>query len=277
MSCELETIQDNLCSSGIGKLNSPIQLRQTIAQLLCNLVSYPPHSAILTGDGVTDYFITAVVTTSGFFAVEDGDGNITTYASGEAGDFPAANDQLTIWSCTSLADSSPAGDVVQLEVQESGLTALDISDLTSLQVLNCSTNQITVLDLSGLPELTDISCGTNQIASLNIASALGLQNLSCGSNLLTSLNVSGLSVLEYLDCGNNQLTVLNVTGLSSLLFLFLSTNNLNSAQVDATLVQMDGNGLSNGQMEINDNAVPGAVGLAAKAALILRGWTVTTD
>lgn len=277
MSCELETIQDNLCSSGIGKLNSPIQLRQTIAQLLCNLVSYPPHSAILTGDGVTDYFISFVITTSGFFAVEDGDGNITTYVSGAAGDFPAANDQLTIWSCTSLADSSAAGDVVQLLVQESGLTALDVSDLTALQVLNCSTNQLAVLDLSGLLELTDVNCAGNQIASLNIASALGLQNLSCTTNLLTSLDVSGLSALEYLACDNNQLAVLNVAGLSSLLFLFLSTNNLNSVQVDATLVQMDANGLSNGQMEINDNAVPGAVGLAAKAALILRGWSVITD
>ncbi len=37
MACSLATTQTNACTSGIGKLTSPVQLLQIIAQLACEI------------------------------------------------------------------------------------------------------------------------------------------------------------------------------------------------------------------------------------------------
>jgi len=39
MACDLETIQTALCASDIGKITSPIQLWQVIAQLSCEIAA----------------------------------------------------------------------------------------------------------------------------------------------------------------------------------------------------------------------------------------------
>lgn len=53
---------------------------------------------------------------------------------------------------------------------------------------------------------------------------------------------------------------------------------LTQAMVDAALVDTDVSGASNGTLNLGGtNAAPSAVGLAAKANLIARGWTVTTN
>jgi len=39
MACDLVTTQTNACTSGIGKLNNPVQLLQLIAQLSCEIAA----------------------------------------------------------------------------------------------------------------------------------------------------------------------------------------------------------------------------------------------
>lgn len=38
MACDLETIQEEACASGLGKLQNAVPLLQAIAQLLCDIV-----------------------------------------------------------------------------------------------------------------------------------------------------------------------------------------------------------------------------------------------
>ena len=57
------------------------------------------------------------------------------------------------------------------------------------------------------------------------------------------------------------------------------SSTLDQNSVDNILISIESNGTSNGTLGINGgvSAAPSAVGLAAKDALISRGWTVTTN
>jgi hypothetical protein len=63
-------------------------------------------------------------------------------------------------------------------------------------------------------------------------------------------------------------------------FIFAWRNcALDQTSVDNILVSLDTAGQSNGTLGINGgtSAAPSATGLAAKASLIIKGWTVTTN
>jgi len=326
MACNLETKLDSLCASGIGRLTDKTKLLQIIAQTWCDAVLNPTPPPVsdftitLTGDGVTDYAINSVESSSGFVAIQNADNSVTTYASPVSGETrPAANATIRIWACVSLVDETKVDALTNLNVSYSALTAISFGDCSALQNLDCSYNQLTSLDVTGVATLQYLDCYSNQLTSLNVTGLTALRNLDCYSNQLTSLNVTGLTALQYLFCYSNQLTSLNVTGLTALQALvcysnqltslnvtgltalqtlvcysnqltslnvtgltalqnlYCYSNLLNSTNVDSTLVEMDANGVSNGGMDISSNAAPGPTGLTAKANLISRGWSVTTD
>jgi hypothetical protein len=54
---------------------------------------------------------------------------------------------------------------------------------------------------------------------------------------------------------------------------------LDQTSVDNILVSLDTAGRNNGTADFNGgtSSAPGALGVAAKASLISRGWTVTTN
>jgi len=88
---------------------------------------------------------------------------------------------------------------------------------------------------------------------------------------ITSLNVSGLANLQALNlvnAGKNTLTVLNASGCALAL-----------ESVDNILATFVANGLSSGTLNLSGgtNAIPDAAGLANKAILVGRGWTVTVN
>jgi len=60
MACDLETILAAACESGIGKVNNPVQLKQIIAQLLCEFVESGGGGtcAALSGDAPPDGVVT---------------------------------------------------------------------------------------------------------------------------------------------------------------------------------------------------------------------------
>lgn len=82
-------------------------------------------------------------------------------------------------------------------------------------------------------------------------------------------------LLNTVDCSHNSLTAIPTP--PALATLDGQSNDLDSAAVDAVLVGLDGNGLSDGFVDLTSNAAPGAAGLAAKASLEGRGWTVNVD
>lgn len=91
------------------------------------------------------------------------------------------------------------------------------------------------------------------------------------------LDVTLLTSLQVLTCSDNQINDLNVAGIPSLAQVYASSNSLGETEVDAVLVQLNASGAIGGVCEIQNNAAPGAAGAAAAAALILKGWSITTD
>ena len=112
---------------------------------------------------------------------------------------------------------------------------------------------------------------------VTISNAVALAYLDCYNNALTALDVSGCTALAYLDCYNNALTALDVSGCTALAHLDCYNNALGSAAVDAVLVALAAMAAAGGACDQRDNAAPTATGLAAKAVLEGRGWTVNVD
>jgi len=105
--------------------------------------------------------------------------------------------------------------------------------------------------------------------------AEGWDNINVPQNAIATLPALPSTLIQF-DLTDNLLSSFP-TAPVALIALYLNNNNLDSAAVDAVLVNLDANGAINGFVTMTGNAAPGAAGLAAKAALIVKGWTVTTD
>lgn len=127
--------------------------------------------------------------------------------------------------------------------------------------------------LSSFPPL-DVSSGTNFLCTWQYCSGLTsfpLLNVSSGGNFQCA----------WQDCTS-------LTTFPAGMFDTCAATNFNSAwygcaltqtSVDNILVSLDTAGQSNGIVNLDGgtSSAPGAPGLAAKAALIVKGWTVTTN
>ncbi len=67
------------------------------------------------------------------------------------------------------------------------LTALDISQTTTLRGLDCWDNQLKTLDVSNNTQMTSLECSYNQLAVLDVSQNTKLSDLNCSYNQLTSI------------------------------------------------------------------------------------------
>lgn len=119
-------------------------------------------------------------------------------------------------------DTSAAPDGQILTSAANAVTGtLDVSDLniqdltgieafTSIDELDCSSNQIDSLDISILHNLKQLDCSLSSLLSLKLGIGNNLESLVCYANFLTELDLMGQSNLEYLDCRNNLLHELDL-------------------------------------------------------------------
>ena len=133
-----------------------------------------------------------------------------------------------------------------------------------------------LVDLSNCPALAHFTCG-GTFASLDLSGATVLNDCNIGFvSTLTTVNVSNCAALTTLDLSGQVSSVvsLNVSGCTSLTTVSGSPIGLPEAMVDSVLDQLDVNGASNGTVNLENSAPPGAAGLLSKAALEAKGWTV---
>lgn len=140
--------------------------------------------------------------------------------------------------------------------ENSSLKALDVSNNTALEELNCSSCEITNLDISknvalkiltcfrcnlkkldvsNNPLLTSLKCDENPLTSLDLSHNSEIIELSCSgfanwketdTNRIRVLNLKGCTKLQKLICYNQLLASLNLSDCVSLTELDLSTNVL---------------------------------------------------
>lgn len=150
---------------------------------------------------------------------------------------------------TSLEGISYFVNLRRLDVYNSQLSELDLTQNINLEYLYCQENQLTILNVSGLSNLIEVDCSTNQISILDIQNSITMKVLMCQDNLIEELNTTNLFQLEYLDCRLNQITNLDLSNSNTLNYLDCGNNqlsNLNIAGLENLVsVSCSGNLLTN--------------------------------
>lgn len=181
--------------------------------------------------------------------------------------------QLNISENTALNNS--AIDIEQstaidnLNVHTTGITSFAL-DFPALDTLNCADcPSLTAVDISGVPLLESID--------LSDSFALVNCDLSDAAELVT-VNMDGSTLLQSLvidDCPSlGSLSIFNCPAINN---ISADNGNLSSGLIDGLLAALAAGAVSNGAASFTGNAIPGAPGLAAKATLEGRGWTVAVD
>jgi len=177
------------------------------------------------------------------------------------------------------------------------MTSFTATSLTTIQTSMVTT--FTVLTNLNLPALTTITNGAFQptaplctSVTVTSLSVIGT-NITCSFAILTSLSFPALTFVGYSSGGTIAITAPNMTTFSlgsGLLYVggnvTLTGMKLNQASVDGILVRLaalDGTGGTTAYSGLTVNlsggtsATPSATGLVAKATLVARGCTVTTN
>jgi len=201
----------------------------------------------------------------------------------------------------SSLDTSSITSATTITCSGNVISSLDVSVVTGLETLYCGGNSFSSIDISSNSSLITFSCDStssltsvnlgsssvetialnnnNNLTSVDISSSSSVTSIACANSGLTSANVAS-STVTAITFVNNSLTSLDVSSCTALDELFVTSNNLSSSAVNTILIDLDNNGLSNGNVQLNGqspSAPPTGGGITAKANLQAKGWTVVTD
>jgi len=147
-----------------------------------------------------------------------------------------------------------ANGLSRLNINEQGLTAIDLANAPGLTLLQLDGNKLASLDVSGNPLLTGIYAANNAIAevkgidactalrvlnmhdnrlqgSIDMRAMKALSQVEVYNNALTSLLLPDHNTLMDVDCENNLLASIDVAGRPSLRDLSISGNSISSLDV----------------------------------------------
>jgi hypothetical protein len=146
--------------------------------------------------------------------------------------------QLSIFNCILYPDSisSYPETLNRIQILGNNLSALTITDPTSVVDLVINNNNFSDIDFTEFPNITYFSAESNNFNTINLSSAPQLTSLSISNNNLTAIDVSGLTLLTQLYVTNNNLTAIDVSGLTMLTNLNVSNNNLTAIDVSGLTV-----------------------------------------
>ena len=142
---------------------------------------------------------------------------------------------------SSSLDMTFCPGLLTLYCYHNNLTALNVTGLSKLQILNCMQNE-DLTEITGITDclqLTYVECSDCSLTSLILDNANHLQELRCMNNYLTSLSImskhdltklyaSGNSLLEVLMCNDCALTELEINDCPQLYYLDCTSNQLTS-------------------------------------------------
>lgn len=111
------------------------------------------------------------------------------------------------------------------------ITSIDLSHNTNLKHLAAThpwggelTSGLTELDLSNNEKLVTLDCSWNLLSELDLSNNKKLKEIYCGHNQLTEIDVSANPRLKLLNCEANQLTELKLEGSTKLKSLYCASN-----------------------------------------------------
>jgi len=156
------------------------------------------------------------------------------------------------------------------------ITGLDI--LTNLQYLSLDGNLFSTFTSTLPNSLLGLGLSSNQLTTFNSTLPSSLTSLGLASNQLTTFNSTLPSSLTSLGLASNQLTTFNSTLPNSITNLNLSNNQLIQNSYNNVLIELSGNGTSNGTVRLNNQTpaiCPTGGGVTAKDYLTnTLNWNV---
>lgn len=193
-----------------------------------------------------------------------------------------------VWITTSFTHSSTL-----TSLDEINLAAIGVGTISF--VLPPAYSNITQVSYIGSPDGGEI---TYDFATLN--AAIVDVELTAFVNLSTVVNLPSTVTKKFGFSNNPNLSDINSSGVMpiaetqaiilnnnptvgtidlSICKAFSYREQLTSGEIDTFLIALDANGLLNGTCDVRQGTPtsPGGSGLTAKANLIGKGWTVTTD
>jgi head-tail adaptor len=158
-----------------------------------------------------------------------------------------------------------------------GLSNIDFTNFPNLQRLFVVANNFTNLDFSLSNDLQLLRITNNTfLQSLNVDNCSVLIEIEAHNSILNSLNIDDCVALTKVYSQNANLTAFSVANNTLLNNVRIPNNQLNAAVNSQILIDLNSHGKSNGyfQSSIFGGGTLTTAGLAAKAALLLRGWTI---
>jgi len=196
-------------------------------------------------------------------------------------------------------------NLIDLNLSNNDLISLDFTNQENLTTLQCSNNNISTLIFDNTFTITYvlnyIDISHNNLSSLDFTNTqigisyldfsynnvtsfytiASISTLDCNNNNLTNLEFDNSTSLSFLNCSNNQLSILDIGFAYNLIQANISYNQLDTTNINNILINLQNNGLTNGQVQLNNqtpSACPSGDGILAEFYLIdVQGWTVTVD
>ena len=112
-------------------------------------------------------------------------------------------------------------------INTNGDSEIQVSEATAFNgTIDCESMNISNLTgIEAFTTLENLQCGSNNLTSLDVTSNTSLIELWCSFTQLTSFDVSNNTNLTLLYCPYNQLTTLDVSATTALTMLWCEENN----------------------------------------------------
>ena len=168
-------------------------------------------------------------------------------------------------------------NLTSLKLNSNDISFLSLTSLVKIQELVLSNNNLTALDVSTLVDLEIINININDISVFDITNNLKLTRLDARSCGLSAIAISDKILIERVDMFNNLLTVFDTTILVNINYLNIASNRLSNTTNSQILIHLDSHNLSNGYL--NSSIFGGGslttAAATAKTELQNKGWTIT--
>lgn len=155
---------------------------------------------------------------------------------------------------TSLVFYSPAVNATLSG--NSVLEGVDVSELTSLELLDVQKCNLQSLDVTKNLALTSLICNNNELTTLDVSNNTSLVKFYCNDNKLPKINVTANTALQEFDISNNLLSALNIRSNTALTYLCVSNNaelTMVDVQYNTVLEKLYCNGTAIGELNIVNN------------------------
>ena len=150
-------------------------------------------------------------------------------------------------------DLSNASTITELDIHQNSLTKVDLSALTALTSLTIGVNDLTELDLSANTELTTLDANATadiagKLTSLDLSKNTKLINLKANYNKIATIDLSSNLSLKNIYLLNNGMTSINF-GENTTDKIYISLNYNELEKLDVTALT----GLVNGTLFLLNN------------------------